>query len=158
MITSVRLVNFKNFADETLRVGPFTVIVGANASGKTNIRDAFRFLHGIGRGYTLAEILGGRFGQGRQEEWERIRGGNQIVRFDRAAFRIISGSAGLTAVPRRTPARSSFRLDLGLRLEEEDVVYTVEVGASARGSSQFLVIGEGVGYVQLKLSRANFNI
>ena len=44
MITSIRLVNFKNFADETLRVGPFTVIVGANASGKSNIRDAFRFL------------------------------------------------------------------------------------------------------------------
>ncbi len=28
MITSLRLVNFKNFAD-TLRVGPFTVIAGA---------------------------------------------------------------------------------------------------------------------------------
>ena len=65
MITSLRLVNFKNFADETLRVGPFTVIVGANASGKSNIRDAFRFLHGIGRGYTLAEILGGKIVCGR---------------------------------------------------------------------------------------------
>ena len=64
MITSVRMVNFKNFADETLKVGPFTVIVGANASGKSNIRDAFRFLHGIGRGYTLAEILGGSTGRG----------------------------------------------------------------------------------------------
>ena len=60
MITSLRLVNFKNFADETLCVGPFTVIVGANASGKSNIRDAFRFLHGIGRGYTLAEITRGQ--------------------------------------------------------------------------------------------------
>ena len=40
MITSLRLVDFKNFSDETLRVGPFTVIVGANASGKSNIRDA----------------------------------------------------------------------------------------------------------------------
>ena len=40
MITSLRLVNFKNFDDETLRVGPFTLIVGANASGKSNIRDA----------------------------------------------------------------------------------------------------------------------
>ena len=78
MITSIRLVNFKNFADETLRVGPFTVIVGANASGKSNIRDAFRFLHGIGRGYTLAEIIGGKYGS----DWEPIRGaGNEIVRF-----------------------------------------------------------------------------
>ena len=74
MITSLRLVDFKNFADETLRVGPFTVIVGTNASGKSNIRDAFRFLHGIGRGYTLAEIIGGRFGTGGQQEWEPIRG------------------------------------------------------------------------------------
>ena len=49
MITSLRLVDFKNFADETLHLGPFTLIVGANASGKSNIRDAFRFLHGIGR-------------------------------------------------------------------------------------------------------------
>ena len=64
MITSVKMVNFKNFADETLKVGPFTVIVGANASGKSNIRDAFRFLHGIGRGYTVAEILGGKYGPG----------------------------------------------------------------------------------------------
>lgn len=34
MITSIRFVDFKNFADETIRVGPFTVIVGENASGK----------------------------------------------------------------------------------------------------------------------------
>ena len=82
MFTSLRLVNFKNFADETLKLGPFTVIVGANASGKSNIRDAFRFLHGIGRGYTLAEIMGGKLGPGGYVEWEPIRGApNEIVRF-----------------------------------------------------------------------------
>ena len=81
MITSVRLINFKNFADETLKLGPFTVIVGANASGKSNIRDAFRFLHGIGRGYSLAEIIGGKIGVGGQLEWEPIRGApNAIAR------------------------------------------------------------------------------
>ena len=42
MITALRLVDFKNFANEKLQVGPFTVIVGTNASGKSNIRDAFR--------------------------------------------------------------------------------------------------------------------
>ena len=62
MITSLRLIDFKNFTDETLRLGPFTVIIGANASGKSNIHDAFRFLHGVGRGYTLAEIIGGKYG------------------------------------------------------------------------------------------------
>ena len=87
MITSLRLVNFKNFADETLKVGPFTVIVGANASGKSNIRDAFRFLHGIGRGYTLAEVLGGKYGAGGQLEWGPIRGAaDEIVRFGQPFF------------------------------------------------------------------------
>ena len=44
MLTSLRLRNFKNFSDETLRMGPFTVLVGANASGKSNVRDALRKL------------------------------------------------------------------------------------------------------------------
>ena len=89
MIKSIRLVNFKNFADETLCVGPFTIIVGANASGKSNIRDAFRFLHGIGCGYTLAEIIGGKYGPGGQREWEPIRGAaNEIIRFGQEMFSI----------------------------------------------------------------------
>ena len=58
MLTSLRLTNFKNFQDTELTLGPLTILVGTNASGKSNIRDAFRFLHGISRGYTLAEILG----------------------------------------------------------------------------------------------------
>ena len=81
MITSIGLVDFKNFANERLRIGPLTVIVGTNASGKSNIRDAFRFLHGIGRGYTLAEIIGGKYGAGGQTEWAAIRGApNEISR------------------------------------------------------------------------------
>ena len=87
MITSLGLQDFKNFADETLRVGPFTVIVGANASGKSNIRDAFRVLHGIGRGYTFAEAVGGKYGGGGRLEWEPIRGGtHEIVRMGQSAF------------------------------------------------------------------------
>ena len=87
MITSIRLVNFKNFADETLRVGPFTVIVGANASGKSNIRDAFRVLHGIGRGYTFAEVIGGKYGAGGRLEWEPIRGATtELVRMGQSEF------------------------------------------------------------------------
>ena len=89
MIASIRLRDFKNFADETLRLGPFTVIVGANASGKSNIRDAFRFLHGIGRGYTLADIIGGKYGDGGYVEWRQMRGGaDEITRFGCQSFSI----------------------------------------------------------------------
>lgn len=78
MIRSLRLQNFKNFRDATLNLGPFTVIVGTNASGKSNIRDAFRFLHGMSRGYTLADIFGGKY-VGGDLEWQGIRGGFREV-------------------------------------------------------------------------------
>ncbi|MCM5557416.1 AAA family ATPase [Pleomorphomonas sp. JP5] len=87
MINEIRLKNFKSFADGALRVGPFTVMVGTNASGKSNMRDAFRFLHGIGRGYTLAEIIGGKYGSGGQVEWGALRGSaREIVRFGKEKF------------------------------------------------------------------------
>ncbi len=58
MLTKITFKGFKNFKDTSLELGPLTLLVGANASGKSNIRDAFRFLHGIARGYNLAEIMG----------------------------------------------------------------------------------------------------
>ena len=106
MITSLRLVDFKNFADETLRMGPFTVIVGANASGKSNVRDALRFLHGIGRGYALADIVGGKYGVGGQLDWPPIRGAtNEIVRF----------------------LQGGFSLEIGLRLSGAEQRYSIKV-------------------------------
>lgn len=112
MITSIRLVNFKNFADETLRVGPFTVIVGANASGKSNIRDAFRFLCGIGRGYTLAEIIGGKS----RSDWEPIRGAaNEIIRFGQETFSI------------------------EMELDDGRAHYTIEIGHHEKKSGEFQI-------------------
>ena len=52
MIKSLKLTNFKNFRQATLPLGKLTLLVGTNASGKTNLIDAFRFLHGVARGYT----------------------------------------------------------------------------------------------------------
>ena len=115
MITSLRLKNFKNFADETLRLGPFTVIVGANASGKSNIRDAFRFLHGIGRGYTLAEIVGGKYGAGGQLESVPMRGAtNEIIRIRKS-----------TSVP--PPPLPSFAFEIALTTVADTAGYSIEV-------------------------------
>ena len=127
MITSLRLVNFKNFADESLRVGPFTVIVGANASGKSNIRDAFRFLHGIGRSYSLAEILGGKHGDGGNVEWTGVRGApNEVVRFQPLNPNQPSGfSIHLEAVVRGKLIQFSIRVEYnptsGFVLSDEEL-------------------------------------
>jgi predicted ATPase len=81
MYTSLRLERFKSFKDAELKLGPFTVLIGANASGKSNIRDAFRFLHGVARGYSLAEIIGEKFGEGGERIWTGIRGGAGEIAF-----------------------------------------------------------------------------
>lgn len=82
MFRELQLTNFKNFRDATLELGPFTVLVGANASGKSNLRDAFRFLHGVGRGYDFSGILDGKYGDGGEHVWDGIRGGSSQVTFD----------------------------------------------------------------------------
>ena len=132
MITSLRLVDFKNFADETLWVGPFTVIVGANASGKSNIRDAFRFLHGIGRGYTLAEILGGKYGPGGQAEWRGVRGAPNEV------GRVV-----------RTEAGNGFALQVRLEVGDSGWLYLIEVARDAGDASGFRVIRESLSHGSL---------
>jgi predicted ATPase len=74
MLTKLTLENFKNFRQAELALGPVTTLIGTNASGKSNLRDAFRFLHGIGRGYSLAEIIGEKYESG-VLQWSGIRGG-----------------------------------------------------------------------------------
>lgn len=118
MIRSLRLENFKNFAKETLHVGPFTIIVGINAAGKSNIRDAFRFLHGISRGYGLAELIGGKYEDGIQI-WAPIRG--------RIGDLFRSGN-------------SSFRLDLEFYLDEKITHYRIRIGHGKRNTQEALFV------------------
>lgn len=75
MIASLSLSNFKSFQAASAGLGWLTVVVGTNASGKSNLREALRVLHGIGRGYTLAEVLGEKYGPGGAQQWRGIRGG-----------------------------------------------------------------------------------
>ena len=127
MITSLRLKNFKNFADETLKLGPFTVIVGANASGKSNIRDAFRFLHGIGRGYTLAEIMGGKMGAGGYVEWDGIRGApNEVVRLGQSS----------------DDGTGEFYAKADLEADGERFTYSIGVGINPSAQDGFRLLSE----------------
>ena len=122
------MVNFKNFVDETLQLGPFTTIVGSNASGKSNIRDAFRFLHGVGRGYTLAEIVGGKWGAGGQREWQPIRGAaKEIARL----------------APESSNRRSTFSLHVHLQVDDSPVAYVLEIDFDS-DSIRYTVASESV--------------
>ncbi len=121
MITSLQLKDFKNFVDETLHLGPLTIIVGANASGKSNLRDAFQFLQGIGLGLTLSEVIDGRFGPGGQVLWSGIRGpGIELFHF----------------------GKDTFTLQVSLEVNDTQVEYSIEVGKGFDSVDFFRVVRE----------------
>lgn len=129
MLRYLKLEGFKNFRETLLPLGPLTVVAGTNASGKSNLRDAFRVLHGISRGYTVAEILGEKWIEGGVLQWRGIRGGTR-----EAAFR----------------GATSFALEVGFQLEHEgahgDASYRIEIDVGLGGKppaviAERLVVG-----------------
>ena|SRR5690349_21435051 len=80
MLRRLRLVDFKSFADEAVELAPLTLLVGANASGKSNCLDALRFLHQTAVDQSIVEILDGdqRPGGG-PNAWQGLRGGSKEV-------------------------------------------------------------------------------
>lgn len=78
MLASLRLDDWKSFgageaARNELRLGRLTLLVGPNASGKSNVLDALRFLQGCAMDLPLADVLRGRW-EGQREVWPGIRG------------------------------------------------------------------------------------
>lgn len=62
-IIKLQLKNWKNFTDVDVKLSKRTFIVGANASGKSNLLDSLRFLHDISKlGGGLAKALSDRGG------------------------------------------------------------------------------------------------
>lgn len=83
MLSRITLDGFKSFApgaQAEIWFGPLTLLVGANASGKSNLLDAIRFLAGLGQDLPIGEVLRGRFEGGRQV-WGGIRGGASEATF-----------------------------------------------------------------------------
>ena len=87
MLTKLRLKNFKSFEQAEFDLGPVTTLIGTNASGKSNVRDALRLLHGISRGYSLAEAIGEKWEHG-VPIWRGIRGGTREMIFQGSNKRI----------------------------------------------------------------------
>lgn len=56
MLTSIEIKNFKSYRAATLRLAPLTVLIGANASGKSNALEALRLLSWIAQGNRLSNI------------------------------------------------------------------------------------------------------
>lgn len=68
MLTNLSLRNFKSYREATLPLAPLTFLIGANASGKSNMLEAMRLLHWLAKGSRLEDIA------------RAIEGGDTIVR------------------------------------------------------------------------------
>lgn len=85
MLTHLHLTSFKSFSDETVELAPLTFLVGANASGKSNLLDALRVLHALAIGGPIEDVIAGA------GSWPGIRGGLAEAAFaGEKAFRIES--------------------------------------------------------------------
>jgi hypothetical protein len=83
MLERIGLKKFKSFVDEEVRLAPLTLLVGANAAGKSNLLDAIRFLKGAAFGMTLDEVVA-KSGRGGATAWPGIRGGTKEIGYDGA--------------------------------------------------------------------------
>jgi AAA15 family ATPase/GTPase len=62
MIKSITFKNWKSFRHATLYFGPLTVLIGANASGKSNILEGLQFLSQFLQGTDIKKALAERHG------------------------------------------------------------------------------------------------
>lgn len=68
MITSISIQNWKSFREAHLPVAPLTLMLGANASGKSNAIEAIRCLSWLAEGRRLSEIV------------SSVQGDDQLIR------------------------------------------------------------------------------
>ena len=73
MIKELSLKNWKSFDSTTLYIDPLSVLIGANASGKSNILDAFLFLYRVSWGKQILLSVNG------DSELSPIRGGLELI-------------------------------------------------------------------------------
>ncbi|MCG6862225.1 MAG: AAA family ATPase [Chromatiaceae bacterium] len=69
MIDSLSLLNFKSFKEATLPLAPLALMIGANASGKSNAIEGIRFLSWLAEGRRLDDLMSAV-----QSEDQRVRG------------------------------------------------------------------------------------
>ncbi|MDD5395248.1 MAG: AAA family ATPase [Thiothrix sp.] len=59
MIKELKLKHWKSFDEATLYIDPLTIIIGTNASGKSNTLDALLFLHRVSVGVSIFQAING---------------------------------------------------------------------------------------------------
>jgi Predicted ATPase len=79
MIKEIRFINWKSFRDAKVYIDPLNVLIGTNASGKSNIIDGIAFLNSAVQGRNLQAALDGERGLFLDGSISAIRGGAEYA-------------------------------------------------------------------------------
>ena len=118
-ISKIRIANFKSFADQTVELNDFNLLVGANASGKSNFVQAFKFLsdiatHGLEEAISL---------QGGVEYLRNVKIGNAQP----LSFHLVVQDDSLTNRNHGWPLRIHFfEYEFSLRFHSEGVGFGID--------------------------------
>jgi predicted ATPase len=131
MIRQIQVRNFKSMQDAVVPLGSLTIVVGANATGKSNLLEAMRLVRGLAAGMTTTEAVFGRIHHSGEREWRGIRGGMGEFYFD--ALKPIMFSLGCEA------AASKFLYSIAFQPRQADGVPRLwsDTLAASSGSSFF---------------------
>ena len=106
MITALKLKNWKSFRDATLYIDPVTILIGTNASGKSNTLDALLFLQRVASGVGIYPAIQG------DVNLPPIRGGVDWV---------------------CSKSTREFSLEITLNTEDKNIEYRYELSVQVNG-------------------------
>jgi len=110
VIKTITLNNWKSFRDAVLHIDPLTVLIGANASGKSNALDALAFLNRVSSGLSITSVLNG------DANISGIRGGLEWApRKPESRFTLGCSVAQVRRVVQSITIKLRLRLRAGLR-------------------------------------------
>jgi len=114
MLNSIKIANFKSFRNQSLPLSPLTLLIGANASGKSNAIEAFQFLSWLAGGQKLTVLT------------QAVSQSDQIVR------------GGIHTLPTR--GTSSFEVGCSLDISECDTTWQeLDIALSIRDDELHIV-------------------
>ena len=157
-LTYLQLTNFKSFANAEITFAPFSLVVGANGAGKSNIRDSLRFLHALCRGINLQEAINGKL-EGGIRVWTGIRGGCADICLhgqDELSIRATVGDYNYSiTIEFVGPARVPKLVDESLNGPDGRLFRTKTSAATPKDHIEIVLVADGLHGGQIKTIQRN---
>lgn len=120
MLTRLKVHGFKNLLDVDVSFGPFTCVAGPNASGKSNLFDAIKFLSLLAERPLVEAATGIRGDDGKPADVRELfhRVGDRVLRTMRFEAEMIVPATGTDTLGQQAKASTTFltyRLELAYR-------------------------------------------